>query len=69
MSECENNFHLHDNAEGLYGKKNSVKALLGNWLQDIVINSDKNTVIYLYFMSTNMKAPFKLLLLHELLKR
>lgn len=21
MSECENNFHLHDNARGLYGKK------------------------------------------------
>lgn len=29
MSECENNFHPHDNAEGLYGKK-SVKALVGN---------------------------------------
>lgn len=47
MSECENNFHLHDNAEGLYGKK-SVKTLLGNWLWDVVlINSDKNTVIWL----------------------
>lgn len=51
-----------------YIEKKKVKAFLVNWLQDMVINSDKNTVIYLYFTFTNMKAPFKLLLLYELLK-